>query len=96
MKSETKEIIGAIIVLVIALVCLLGLLKWSAYTTEKNVWKKIRSYDIIIINQEEYSTQDVVDITTSPNIDKDDTTVFEMKDGTEITVTGENWTFKNR
>ncbi len=96
MSKEAKEVVAAIAALIVALVCLYGVLKMNAYRTEKSLWNKIHSYDTIIINCEEYNTQDIIEIAAKSSPDKDDITIFKMKDGTEITVTGENWTFKNK
>jgi len=96
MSEEVKEVAAAIVTLIVALVCLYGVLKMDAYRTEKSLWNKIHSYDTIIINCEEYNTQDIIEISAKSSPDKDDITIFKMKDGTEITVTGENWTFKNK
>ena len=96
MSKEVKEAVAAIVALIVALVCLYGVLKMDTYRTEKSLWNKIHSYDTIIINCEEYNTQDIIEISAKSSPNKDGITILKMKGGTEITVTGENWTFKNK
>ena len=94
-KIETLKIliIGAIIVAGL----IFGLIATGVYfhhQSEKELSKKIHSYNTITVNGEVFETNKIVNIVIQEQYNANDTVIFSMSDGTEVEVQEGSWILK--
>lgn len=88
-KSGATEIGILITAVVLIIVCIF----FTMCTTSMLKYNEIKDYDYIVVNGEEYSTKDIVDV-SKDLINDESTYIITMKDGSKIYV--KNYTLKNK
>lgn len=88
-KSGATEIGILITASILIIVCVF----FTMCTTSMLKYNEIKDYDYIVVNGEEYSTKDIVDV-SKDLINDESTYIITMKDGSKIYV--KNYTLKNK
>lgn len=68
---------------------------YSEHKSERELSKKVHSYNTITLNSEIFETSKIVDVDIHPHYYANNTVIFSMSDGTEVEVQEGNWTLKN-
>lgn len=88
-KNGATEIGILITTSILIIVCIF----FTMCTTSMMKYNEIKEYDYIVVNGEEYSTKDIVDV-SKDLINDESTYIITMKDGSKIYV--KNYTLKNK
>jgi len=88
-KSGATEIGIFITAVVLIIVCVF----FTMCATSMMKYNEIKEYDYIVVNGEEYSTKDIVNV-SKDLINDESTYIITMKDGSKIYV--KNYTLKNK
>lgn len=88
-KSGVTEIGILITTSILIIVCVF----FTMCATSMMKYNEIKDYDYIVVNGEEYSTKDIVNV-SKDLINDESTYIITMKDGSKIYV--KNYTLKNK
>ena len=92
MKINRSGATGIGIFITAIIVLIIGFL-FTTCATSMMKYNEIKDYDYIVVNGEEYSTKDIVNV-SKDLINDESTYVIYMKDGSKIYV--KNYTLKNK
>ena len=95
-----KETITAIFLAITLLGAAIAILLWSINIKENNMEsaykEKFQTYSTLVVNGEEYNTEDIETVKYSVSSYSDDMIELILKDGSEIRFSSNNYSLKNR
>ena len=92
MKINKNGATGIGILIAAIIVVIMGLI-FTTCATSMMKYNEIKDYDYIVVNGEEYSTKDIVNV-SKDLVNDESTYIITMKDGSKIYV--KNYTLKNK
>ena len=85
-----------LVVIVVCILLLIGVVKWDAYLGEVVFRNDISQYTTLVVNGEEYNTEDIVSVECMAGIYQEDKLIITLKDGTKVFFLENTYTLKNK
>jgi len=84
------------ILIVICILLLIGVVKLDAYVSEVAFRDDISQYTTLIVNGEEYNTEDIVNVKCIAGIYQENKFTITLKDGTKVFFLKNTYTLRNK
>lgn len=97
-KELSFEIKAAIVAILLTAAVIVGVVvacKAWEHSEEDRIRDKVYSYKTITLNGIDYETDKIREIDLTVRSYEADTVTFTLSDGTEVSVSVDNWTLKN-
>ena len=85
-----------LITIVICVLLIIGLAKWNAYSSEAVFRNEISQYTTLVVNGEEYNTEDIVNVDCIAGFYQEDKFTITLKDGTKVFFLENTYTLRNK
>lgn len=83
-------------VIVICILLLIGVVKWDSYASKTVFENEISQYTTLVVNGEEYNTEDIVNVKCIAGIYQENKFTITLKDGTKVFFLKNTYTLKNK
>lgn len=84
------------ILIVVCILLLIGVVKFDAYASEVVFRDDISQYATLVVNGEEYNTEDIVNVKCIAGIYQENKFTITLKDGTKIFFLKNTYTLRNK
>ena len=85
-----------LVMIVVSILLLVGLAKWDAYSSEVVFRNETSQYTTLVVNGEEYNTEDIVNVKCIAGIYQEDKFTITLKDGTKVFFLENTYTLRNK
>lgn len=85
-----------LVVIVVCILLLVGLVELDAHSTEAVFRNDISQYTTLVVNGEEYNTEDIVSVECNATIYQEDKLIITLKDGTKVFFLENTYTLRNK
>lgn len=85
-----------LVMIVVGILLLVGVVKWDAYSSEVVFKNDISQYTTLVVNGEEYNTEDIVSVECIAGVYQEDKFTITLKDGTKVFFLENTYTLRNK
>ena len=85
-----------LVVIVVFILLIIGVVKLDAYANKTVFEDDISKYTTLVVNGEEYNTEDIVNVECVAAIYQEDKFIITLKDGTKVFFLKNTYTLRNK